>query len=293
MAGPMENGVFRRNNTLPPAAGPVMPLFSLSGKTAIISGAGQGIGLAVAEAFAEAGANVALWYNRNDAAVTEAERIAAAYGVTCEAYKVDVASLEQVQAGVLAAMQDLNGRLDVFVANAGVSWGDEAFIDADVERYRALTRTNTDGVAHCAHVAGQHFRRQRREGTALGGAPLEGGFAGGSFIATASMSGHIVNVPRRQAAYNASKAAVVHLCKSLAIEWLGFARVNSVSPGFFKTGISGPIAEETMSAILDRVPMGRFGETLELKAVYLFLASSASSYVTGTDILVDGGYTAT
>ncbi|SCV50472.1 related to sorbitol utilization protein sou1 [Fusarium fujikuroi] len=79
---------------------------------------------------------------------------------------------------------------------------------------------------------------------------------------------------------------------SLAIEWHGFARVNSVSPGFINTGIFGPIAEEIMSAIMDKVPMGRFGETVELKGVYLFLASDASTYVTGTDILVDGGYTA-
>ncbi|KAI1053631.1 hypothetical protein LB506_012562, partial [Fusarium annulatum] len=169
-----------------------------------------------------------------------------------------------------------DGRLDVFVENSGVSWGDEAFIDSDVGRYHDLMKINTDGVVYCAHAAGRHFRRQKQEGTTINGSKLEN-FESGSFIATASMSGHIVNIPRR---------------KSLAIEWHGFARVNSVSPGFINTGISGPIAEEIMSAIMDKVPMRRFGETVELKGVYLFLASDASTYVTGTDILVDGGYTA-
>ncbi|KAJ2983731.1 hypothetical protein NQ176_g476 [Zarea fungicola] len=292
MAESMKNGVFKRNNTVPPANGAVMPLFSLTGKTAIISGAGQGIGLAVAQAFAEAGANVAIWYNSNSAAIAESENISRSFNVKCKAYKVDVTSYKQVDEAVTAALEDLGGRLDIFVANSGVSWGDEGFIDASIERYRSLMNINTDGVAHCAHVAGRHFRRQKVEGTTIHGAALEG-FSNGSFIATASMSGHIVNIPRQQAVYNASKATLIHLCKSLAIEWLGFARVNSVSPGFFNTGIAGPVPEEIMSAIMDKVPMGRFGETVELKAVYLFLASNASSYVTGADILVDGGYTAT
>ncbi|EGX88960.1 sorbitol utilization protein SOU2 [Cordyceps militaris CM01] len=292
MANAMKHGVFRRNNTAAPAGSAVMPLFSLAGKTAIVAGAGQGIGFAAAEAFAEAGANVALWYNRNSEAVTKAAKMEANYGVKCKAHKVDVTSYDEVERAVSSAVQDLNGRLDVFVANSGISWGDEAFLDASVARYHGLMSINTDGVAYCAHVAGQHFRRQKLEGITTHGTKLED-FANGSFIAKASMSGHIVNIPRQQAVYNTSKAAIIHLCKSLAIEWLGFARVNSVSPGFFNTGISGPIAEEVMSAIMDKVPMGRFGETVELKAVYLFLASNASSYVTGTDILVDGGYTAT
>lgn len=110
------------------------------------------------------------------------------------------------------AVNDLGGRLDIFVANSGVSWGDEAFLDADISRYHDLMKVNMDGVVYCAHAAGKHFRRQKEEGTTTYGAKLEG-FTSGSFIATASMSGHIVNIPRRQAAYNASKAAITHLCK--------------------------------------------------------------------------------
>lgn len=291
MAESIKDGVFRRNNTKPPADGPVMALFSLAGKTAIIAGAGQGIGLAVAKTFAEAGANVAIWYNSNSNAIEEAEQIEKVFNVKCKAYKVNVTSYDEVNVAMEKAINELNGRLDVFVANSGVSWGDEAFIDADIGRYLDIMNVNTNGVVYCAHVAGKHFRRQKQDGTTVHGTKLEN-FENGSFIATASMSGHIVNIPRRQAMYNASKAALIHMCRSLAIEWLGFARVNSVSPGFINTSIAGPIAEDVMGAIMDKVPMGRFGETVELKGVYLLLASDASSYMTGTDILVDGGYTA-
>ncbi|CZR35827.1 uncharacterized protein FPRO_00050 [Fusarium proliferatum ET1] len=153
-------------------------------------------------------------------------------------------------------------------------------------------KINTDGVVYCAHAAGRNFRRQKQEGTTINGSKLEN-FESGSFIATASMCGHIVNIPRPSLPYLARISdEVARIGKSLAIEWHGFARVNSVSPGFINTGISGPIAEEIMSAIMDKVPMGRFGETVELKGVYLFLASDASIYVTGTIILVDGSYTA-
>ncbi|CAN9342689.1 unnamed protein product [Alternaria alternata] len=291
MSEGIKNGVFQRNNTKPPADSPAMQLFSLAGKTAIISGAGQGIGLTVAKTFAEAGANVAIWYNSNITAIQEADNIEKVFKVKCKAYKVDVTSYDQVKAAMENGIKELNGRLDIFVANSGVSWGDESFIDSNIAKYAEVMDINTNGLVYCAHVAGSHFRRQKLEGTTLHGTQLEN-FETGSFIATASMSGHIVNIPRRQAAYNASKAAVIHMSKSLAIEWLKFARVNTVSPGFIETGIAGPVADDVMSAIMDKVPMGRFGKTVELKGVYLLLASDASSYMTGTDILVDGGYTA-
>ncbi|USP77978.1 NAD(P)-binding protein [Curvularia clavata] len=262
MAESIKNGVFGRNNTRPPADGLVMPLFSLAGKTAIISGAGQGIGLAVAKAYAEAGANVAIWYNSNSNATEEARNIEKSFNVKCKAYKVDVTSYDEVNTGMEKAINELNGRIDVFVANSGVSWGDEAFIDAGIGRYLDTMDINTNGFVYCAHVAGRHFRRQKQEGTTVHGTALEK-FDSGSFIATASMSGHIVNIPRRQAVYNASKAAIIHICKSLAIEWLGFARVNSVSPGFINTSISGPIAEDIMSAIMDKVPMGCSARTIK------------------------------
>ena len=124
---------------------------------------------------------------------------------------MDVTSYEAVEQGLAEAIKDFNGRLDVFIANAGVSWGDEAFIDASISRYHNLMKINTDGAMYCAHVAGKHFRRQKQEGTTIDGKTLDN-FSSGSLIMTASMSGKIVNIPRRQAVYNASKAALIHMC---------------------------------------------------------------------------------
>ncbi|KAF5565128.1 hypothetical protein FNAPI_1810 [Fusarium napiforme] len=188
-----------------------MPLFSFSSKIAIVCGAGQGIGLAVAKALAEAGANIAIWYNSKSGDIAEAEDIERIYKVKCRAYKVDVTSHKEVDETMAMYIRDLNGRLDAFVANSGVSWGDEAFIDSDIGRYHDLIKINTDGVVYCAHVAGRHFRRQQQEGTTIDGSKLSN-FESGSFIAMASMSGHIVNIPRRQAVYNASKATPIHIC---------------------------------------------------------------------------------
>ena len=138
-------------------------------------------------------------------------------------------------------------------------------------------------------AAGQHWRRQKREETDIFGKKLEH-FRGGSFIATASMSAHIVNIPQLQAAYNGAKAAIVHFVKSIAVEMVQFARANTISPGYMATEISDFVPPETKSIWRDKVPMGREGEAHELKGAYLYLASDISSYVTGTDIVVDGGY---
>lgn len=150
---------------------------------------------------------------------------------------------------------EFNGRLDIFVANSGITWEEGPMLDGKVESFRRVMNTNVDGTFYCARAVGLHFRRQKREGTTLDGRKLEG-FTYGSFIATASMSGHIANIPQLQAAYNASKAAIIHLCKSLAVEWVGFARANSVSPGYIKTEISNFCSPEIKSTWKDKIPMG-------------------------------------
>ncbi len=162
-------------------------------------------------------------------------------------------------------------------------------IDGEVSHYEKVMKTDVDGTFYCARSAGRHWRRQKKEGTTADGKKLEG-FREGSFVATGSMSGHIVNIPQLQAAYNAAKAGVVHLCKSLAVEWVGFARANSVSPGYMNTEISAFVPDETKAIWKSKIPMGREGEAHELKGAYLYLASDAASYTTGTDIIVDGGY---
>lgn len=129
-----------------------------------------------------------------------------------------------------------------------------------------------DGVVYCAKYAGEVFKRQ--------------GF--GNLIITSSMSGHIVNVPVDQPVYNATKAYVTHFGKSLAREWREFARVNIVSPGFFDTKMgAGPAA---INEAYRMAALGRQGHVKEIKGLYLYLASDASTYTTGSDIIIDGGY---
>ncbi|KAK0674023.1 putative sorbose reductase SOU1 [Cercophora samala] len=283
-------GLFAHDSTAPPASNRVLPLFSLAGKTAIVSGATAGIGYAVAQGFAEAGANVAIWYNsKKEQAEAAAAEIEKDFGVKCKAYQVNVASFPAVSSAVNDhVLPEFNSRLDIFVANSGIAWEDGPMLDGAAEdrirRYKQIVDTNLDGTFFCARVAGEIFRRQKQEG-------LEG-FTYGSFIATASMSGSIVNIPQLQTAYNASKAGVIHLVKSLAVEWVGFARANTVSPGYIVTEISKFCDEGTKRAWRDKIPMGREGMPNELKGAYLYLASDAASYTTGIDLVVDGGYCA-
>lgn len=163
------------------------------------------------------------------------------------------------------------GRLDVFVANAGT--GDsQPLLEQTLDSYRNLMATNVDGQVFCAKYAGAVFKRQ--------------GF--GNLILTSSISAHIVNVPVDQPIYNATKAYVSHLGKSLAREWREFARVNIVSPGFFNTKMgAGP---KVINEGLRMIPLGRQGDVKEIKGLFLYLASDASSYMTGSDVLIDGGY---
>jgi sorbose reductase len=228
---------------------------------------------------------------------------------TGKAYQVNVTSFEAVSSAVETCIRDLNGRFDIFIANSGIPWTQGAAIQGELDHYRKVVTTDLDGTFYCARAAGLHWRRQKKEQTTIDGKKLEPAFREGSFVATASMSGHIVNIPQLQATYNAAKAGVIHLCesiplsilkwrercwfgigKSLAVEWVGFARCNTISPGYIATEISDFVPAPTKNIWRDKIPMGREGEARELKGAYLYLASDAASYTTGTDIIVDGGY---
>ncbi|KAJ5104436.1 hypothetical protein NUU61_001783 [Penicillium alfredii] len=290
-ANPVQNGLFVHDNTTAPEHPSLMSMFSLKGKTAIVSGAAAGIGLHVAQGLAEAGANVALWWGSNSSCIERAAEIASQYGVQAKAYQVEITNARTVEDAVNAVVKDFNGRLDVFIANAGVPWTQGPMVDGSLDHYRKVIGIDLDGTFYCARAAAAHWRRQKEEGTDANGNKLAN-FNHGSFVATASMSGHIVNFPQMQAAYNASKSAVIHLCKSLSVEWVRFARANTVSPGYIATEISNFVPEETKNIWRDKIPMGREGLPQELKGAYLYLASDASTYTTGADIVVDGGYCA-
>ncbi|ODQ81051.1 hypothetical protein BABINDRAFT_33884 [Babjeviella inositovora NRRL Y-12698] len=252
----------------------VLAMFSLKGKTASITGSSQGIGYAVAEAYAQAGANIAIWYNSTPAD-DKAQALSEKYGIVCRAYKCAVDDSKQVEATIKQQVADF-GRIDIFVANAGVAWTAGSMLDVEGDDdWHKVMNLDVNSVYYCAKAIGKVFREQSK----------------GSFIITASMSGHIVNVPQLQAPYNAAKAACLHLSKSLAVEWAGFARVNSVSPGYIETAL----AEFAESSLKEKwwqlIPMGRSALPEELVGAYLYLASDASTYTTGSDIRVDGGYT--
>ncbi|KAJ4326237.1 hypothetical protein N0V94_000184 [Neodidymelliopsis sp. IMI 364377] len=256
----------------PVPSGPanVLEQFSMKGKVIVVTGAAEGIGGAVADAMAEAGGDVALWYNSNPEAEKRAERLAKEHNVKTKAYSVNVTDAEAVKSNLDKVVADF-GKVDVFVANAGT--GDsQPLLEQSLDAYRNLMAVNVDGPVYCAKYAGQIFKSQ--------------GF--GNLILTGSISSHIVNVPVDQPIYNGSKAFITHMGKSLAREWRDFARVNIVSPGFFDTKMgAGP---KVITEGLRMIPLGRQGDTREIKGVFLFLASNASSYVTGSDYLIDGGY---
>lgn len=180
------------------------------------------------------------------------------------AYQVDVTDQKHVKEVVDRIVEEFNGRLDIMVANAGIPWTQGSFLDGEIDHYRKVMATDMDSVYYCAYAAGQHWRRQKKEGTDLSGKKLEN-FYSGSFIATASMSGHIVNIPQLQAAYNGAKAAIIHFVKSIAVEMVGFARANTISPGYMATEISDFVPPETKSIWRDKIPMGREEKPMSLK----------------------------
>jgi len=239
-------------------------------RVVVITGASDGIGFAVAEAMAEAGANLALWYNTNDAAVKKGRTLSSKHNIKVETYQVEISSPERVETAITKVINDF-GRLDVFIANAGMAIS-KPILEQTVEEYKTQMSVNVDGVFYCAKYAGQVFKQQ--------------GF--GNLIITSSISAHIVNVPVDQPVYNATKAAVTHLGKSLAREWRDFARVNIVSPGFFQTKMGA--SPRCLNEAHRMAVLGRQGHTKEIKGLYLYLASDASTYTTGSDILIDGGY---
>jgi sorbose reductase len=223
----------------------VFEQLSMKGRLVCITGASDGIGFAVAEAMAEAGADL----------------LASKHGVEVRAYQVEVSDPLKVQQGVATTIKDF-GRLDVFVANAGMAIS-KPILEQTIEEYRKQMSVNLDGVFFCAKYAGEVFKNQGR----------------GNLIITSSISAHIVNVPVDQPVYNSTKAAVLHLGKSLAREWREFARVNIVSPGFFQTKMgASPLCENEAHRM---AVLGRQGHVKEIKGLYLYLASDASSYQTG------------
>ena len=244
---------------------------SLRGKRALVTGAGRGIGAACAEALAATGAHVIVTDLESDRADTTAQALAAA-GYSSESRALDVTSTAE-----LSKIAGETGAIDILVCNAGVVTSSRAEEMSD-EDWQFVIDVNLTGV----------FRTCR----AFASSMISAG--GGAIVTVGSMSGLIVNTPQPQCHYNASKAAVHQLTRSLAVEWAPYGlRVNAVAPTYIATPLLNDVKDGAMlkACWIEQTPMARLGEAHEVASAVQFLASDAASLITGTILGVDGGYT--
>ncbi|THF87033.1 SDR family oxidoreductase [Deinococcus sp. KSM4-11] len=248
-----------------PEPRPILDLFKLYGRHAVVTGGAQGIGYEIAKGLAQAGARVTL----ADLNAEVGEPAAQALGGTFEV-------LDVTDAAAVAALAAKLPDVEILVNNAGIVRNLPAE-DTEDDDWTAVMKVNLDGVFWCCREFGRSMLARGR----------------GSIVSTASMSGLISNHPQPQVAYNVSKAGVIHLTRSLAGEWgARGVRVNCVSPGYTATPMTrrGLDTPEWRATWLGETPMGRLAEPFEIAPAVLYLASDASSFVTGHSLVVDGGY---
>ena len=248
-------------------------MFGQKGKVALITGAGQGIGQVVALGLAKAGATVAIFDIAGAANTVKMIRDA---GGTAYDFVVDVRREDQVEAGIAEVLKQA-GSVDILFNNAGICLH-KAALDVAVDEWKNVVDVNLTGVYIVARAVAKVM--------------IERGVKG-VIINMASMSGSIANIPQCQASYNSSKAGVINLTRSLALEWAPYGiRVNSLSPGYINTPMAADTPKELRDAWMPLIPQHRFGEPEELVPAILYMASSKAGYTTGSDVIVDGGYTA-
>jgi NAD(P)-dependent dehydrogenase (short-subunit alcohol dehydrogenase family) len=248
-------------------------LFDIKGRKALVTGAGRGIGKVLALTLAEAGCDVALFglHRQN---LEEVAMLVRQSGVRSLVLEGDVSRRADVKKAFASLAKDF-GRLDICVNNAGISM-QKPVEDMPEEDWDRIMDINMKGVFLCSQEAARLMMPRKS----------------GSIINIGSISARTVNVPQKQAIYNTSKAGVVMLTQATAVEWAPHGiRVNSISPGYMKTEMTLSTMSELFPAWELLTPLGRLGEPEELRGALIYLASDASSYTIGHDLVVDGGYT--
>jgi NAD(P)-dependent dehydrogenase (short-subunit alcohol dehydrogenase family) len=256
---------------------PILERFRLDGKVALVTGGGQGIGRAFCHALADAGARVAVVDMAREAAEAVAGELAARKAESL-AVVVDVTDPDHRRQMVETVLRRW-GTLTIAVNNAGMgNWCDAEKVTP--EDWGRIMRLNLDAVFFCAQEEARVM--------------MKAGY--GKIINTASMSGHIVNTPQNQVAYNTSKAGIIHMTRTLAAEWAARGiRTNSISPGYTRTALvenllATPEGKSMLGRWLPLIPMNRMAEVTDLQGAVVYLASEASDYMTGHDMVIDGGY---
>lgn len=251
-------------------------MFNLNGYISIVTGAAQGLGKYMAKALAQAGSNVII-PDINLEKAAESSEVISKEGVKTLAVKMDVTNMDDIQKMIDKVLNKF-GRIDVLINNAGICKHINAE-DMEYSDWLEVMNVNLNGVFLVSQLVGRQMIKQNK----------------GSIINISSMSGVVVNTPQCQAAYNSSKAGVIMLTKSLASEWAKYnIRVNTIAPGYMNIGVAEKFFKEKNDMVkswLSLIPMGRPGEPEELGGITVYLASDASSYVTGGVFLIDGGYT--
>ncbi|WP_316569170.1 glucose 1-dehydrogenase [Neobacillus sp. YIM B06451] len=250
-------------------------LFSLEGKVVLITGGAQGIGKAVAEHIAAVGADLVIFDKQGEKAQAAAKAISKEYQRKAIAFEVDVTKPEEIAAAIEKADAEM-GKLDLLFNNAGIVL-QKPVVDLEPNEWLKVIDVNLNGIFFVAQAFGRYLISRNKEG---------------AIVNTASMSGTIVNYPQRQASYNTSKAAVVQLTKSLAVEWADKGiRVNCISPGYIFTELTSFVREDWQDLWKELTPTKRMGKPEELAGAVIYLLSDSASFATGTDLIIDGGFT--
>lgn len=252
----------------------IKDLFDLTGKTAIITGGGRGLGEQIAEGLADAGANIVLCSRKKEACDVVASRLSESGVGEAIGLKCDVTSQEDIK-NVVEETINKFGRIDILVNNSGATWGSPA-VDMPIAAWEKVMNVNVTGTFLMSQEVGKHMIKQ----------------GSGKIINISSIAGLGGTDPMFMdtIGYNTSKGAVISFTKDLAAKWGRYnINVNSIAPGFFPTKMSKAIIENGNDYFMNRTPLKRYGSNQDLKGAAVFLATAASDYITGDVLVVDGG----